>query len=249
MELKGKTALITGSSRGIGKAIALELARLGANIAVNYAKNKEEAENTVQELQQIGVQSMALQANIAKHEEIVRLFAEVDQTFGRLDIFIHNAAKGVFGVAHRIGPNGFELAMATGPKAFLFGAQEAYKRFGDKGGIILAISSIGNLRVLPDYAAVGTAKAGIENLVRYLAAEMGHKNIRVNAISAGPIDTEALLDFKEMEKKKEAWIEKTPLGRLGNTQDVANIAAFLCSEKSRWIHGQVIIADGGYTLY
>lgn len=246
--LQGQVALITGSSRGIGKATALRLAREGVSIAVNFLKNKIEAEKTVSELHAAGVDAVAIQADTSKTDEIKRLFAEVKAYFQRLDIFVSNAAKGVFGSVMRIGSNGFDLTMATGPKALLTGAQEAVKLFGEKGGVIVAVSSIGNIRCLEGYAAMGAAKAALETIVRYLAAELGAKKIRVNAVSGGAIDTEALNDFKNQDEMKNEWIARTPLGRLGTAEDIADIIAFLCSNQSRWIHGQTIIADGGGTL-
>jgi enoyl-[acyl-carrier protein] reductase III len=246
--LRGQVALITGSSRGIGRATALRLAREGVSVVVNYLKNKLEADKTVSELRNLGVDAIALQADTSKPDEIKRLFAEVKHHFNRLDIFVSNAAKGVFGAITRIGSNGFDLTMATGPKALLLGAQEAVKLFGEKGGVIVAVSSIGNIRCLEGYSAMGAAKAALETIVRYLAAELGSKKIRVNAVSGGAIDTEALNDFKSQDEMKNEWISRTPLGRLGTAEDIADIIAFLCSDQSRWIHGQTIIADGGGTL-
>jgi enoyl-[acyl-carrier protein] reductase III len=246
--LENKIALITGASRGIGKATALKLAALGCHIVVNYVKNLGEAEKVVAEIKSHGCDAIAVQADMAKADDIKRLFGEVKAHFKRLDIFISNAAKGVFGPVTRIGTNGFDLSMATGPKALLIGAQESAKLFGDGGGTIIALSSIGNIRCLDGYAAVGTAKAGIETMVRYLAAELGAKKIRVNAVSGGPIDTDALDDFKDVEARRAKWLARTPLGRLGTADDLADIVVFLCTDQSRWIHGQTIIADGGYLL-
>lgn len=246
--LRGQIALITGSSRGIGKATALRLAREGCAIVVNYLKNKTEAEKTVAQLREMNVDAVAIQADTSKPDDIKRLFAEIKRHFDRLDIFVSNAAKGVFGAVSRIGSNGFDLTMATGPKALLLGAQEATKLFGDKGGTIVAVSSVGNFRCLQGYAAMGAAKAALETLVRYLAAELGARNIRVNAVSGGAIDTEALNDFKNQDEMKADWIARSPFGRLGTADDIADVIAFLCSDQSRWIHGQTIIADGGATL-
>ncbi len=246
--LQGQVALITGSSRGIGKATAIRLAREGVSIAINFLKNKIEAEKTICELREVGVDAVAIQADTSKPDDIKRLFAEVKAYFNRLDIFVSNAAKGVFGSVTRIGSNGFDLTMATGPKALLLGGQEAAKLFGEKGGVIVAVSSIGNIRCLEGYAAMGAAKAALETIVRYLAAELGSKKIRVNAVSGGAIDTDALNDFKNQDEMKQEWIKRTPFGRLGSAEDIADIIAFLCSDQSRWIHGQTIIADGGGTL-
>lgn len=246
--LQNQVALITGSSRGIGKATALKLASMGCHIVVNYVRHQAEAERTVAEIKALGQDAIAVQADTARPDELKRLFAQTQAHFQRLNIFVSNAAKGVFGPVTRIGPNGFDLSMATGPKALLLGAQEAVKLFGENGGVIVAVSSIGNFRCLDGYAAIGVAKAGIETLVRYLAVELGPKKVRVNAVSGGPIDTDALDDFKNAAERKAEWIRRTPLGRLGTADDIADIIAFLCTDEARWIHGQTILADGGYTL-
>lgn len=247
-QFSGQIALITGSSRGIGKATALRLAKEGCSIAVNYVKNQLEAEKTVGEIKSFGVDAVPIQADTSKPDDIKRLFAEVKAHFGKLDMFISNAARGVFGAVTRIGSNGFDLTMATGPRAFLLGSQEATKLFGETGGKIVAVSSIGNIRCLEGYAAMGAAKAALETIVRYLAVEIGQKKIRVNGVSGGAIATEALNDFKDQERLKQEWISKTPFGRLGTAEDLAEVIAFLCSDASRWIHGQTIIVDGGGTL-
>jgi enoyl-[acyl-carrier protein] reductase III len=246
--LQGEVALITGASRGIGKAVALKLAAAGCSIAATYLKNKSEAEKVVEQIKALGTDAIAVQADTSRSEDIKRMFADVKSHFQRLDIFVSNAAKGVFGPVTRIGTNGFDLTMSTGPKALLVGAQEAVKLFGTKGGKIVAVSSIGNIRCLEGYAAMGAAKAALETIVKYLAVELGGKKVRVNAVSGGAIDTDALADFKNPDTLKNEWIKKTPLGRLGTAEDLADIIAFLCSDASRWIHGQTIVADGGGVL-
>ncbi|MBC8044064.1 MAG: SDR family oxidoreductase [Rhizobacter sp.] len=256
-QLNGQTALITGGSRGIGKATALRLATMGCDVAITYNRKQDEALAVAAEIQSLGRNAFAVQADVGNTAGIKLAFAAVKENFGRLDIFISNAAKGVFGPAMRIGTNGFDLTMATGPKALLVGAQEAVKLFAlndnklnvnSPVGTIVVLSSIGSMRYLPSYAAVGTAKAAIESLVRFLAVELGPKQIRVNAVSGGPIDTDALDDFKDAEALKLEWTRRTPLGRLGTADDLAAIVAFLCTDEAKWIHGQTIIADGGLTL-
>jgi len=246
--LDGQVAIITGASRGIGRSVALRLAEMGCNVVVNYVRNEEMADALLKELQAFGVEAIKVKADVRYPENLKIVFNETKQYFGRLDIFISNAAKGVFGPVQRIGANGFDLAMATGPKALLIGAQEAATLFGEKGGKIVALSSIGSLRCLPAYAAVGTAKAGLEAMVKYLAVELGPKNINVNAVSGGPIDTEALEDFGDPDTLKKSWAEKTPLRRIGTVEDIAGIVAFLCTKDAQWIQGQSIVADGGLTL-
>ncbi len=246
--LHDQVAIITGASRGIGRATAIKLASMGAHIAINYVRNDTAAQALAEEIEAMGRKAMLFKGDVKYPETITALFEKTMEQFQRCDIFISNAAKGVFGNVSRVGINGLDMALATGPKALYLGAQQALKYFGEKGGTIVALSSIGSIRCLPGYATVGTAKSALETVVRYLAVELGPKNIRVNAISGGPIDTDALDDFKDKDEIRTVWAKKTPLGRLGTAQEISSIVAFLCSEQSRWIHGQTIVADGGLTL-
>ncbi len=246
--LQDQVAIITGASRGIGRATALKLALQGAHIVVNYLRNDDAATSLAEEIEALGRSVMLFKGDVRYPETMTALFSQTMETFNRCDIFISNAAKGVFGPVERVGLHGLDLALSTGPKALYLGAQEALKSFGEKGGSIVAVSSIGSIRCLPNYTTVGTAKSAIETVVRYLAVELSHKHIRVNAVSGGPIDTDALDDFKEKDEIRTAWAEKTPLGRLGTAEEMANIIAFLCNPESYWIQGQTIVADGGLTL-
>lgn len=245
--LKNKISLVTGSSRGIGKAIALNLANLGSDIVINYVKNHEKAEEVVQEIKALGVNAVAIKADIGEADQIKSMFSEIKNNFGKLDILINNAAFGALGPAMRIGKFTWNMTMNLNTGGLLLCVQNAVKLM-ENGGRIINISSLGSQRCIPEYMPIGTAKAAIEAMTRYLACELMEKNIYVNAVSGGFIDTEALDIFKNIENLKEESIKKTPAGRLGTAEDIAKIVGFLCNDDSNWIVGQTIIADGGMSL-
>ncbi|KEZ47509.1 enoyl-[acyl-carrier-protein] reductase FabL [Metabacillus indicus] len=246
---QNKTALITGSSRGIGKAIALRLAKQGYNIVINYARSKSAALQTAEEIEAFGVKALVVKANVGKPEKIKEMFAEVDETFGRLDIFVNNAASGVLRPLMELEETHWDWTMDINSKALLFCAQEAAKRMEKTGGgTIVSISSLGSIRVLENYTTVGVSKAALESLTRYLAVELASKNIVVNAVSGGAVDTEALKHFPNREELLADARRMTPAGRMVDTEDMVDAVEFLCSEKASMIRGQTIIVDGGRSL-
>lgn len=242
-----KVALITGSSRGIGKAIALKLADDGYDIVINYVKNVEAANQVSEEIQKKGRKTLIIKANIGEHEEVKFMFDEIKRVFGRLDILINNATFGALGPAMRIGRLTWNMTMNLNTGGLLLCTQNAVKLM-DNGGAIVNLSSLGSQFCIPNYMPVGTVKAAIESMTRYLAVELYEKGIIVNAVSAGFVDTEALNIFKDSENLKAESIKKTPAGRLGKPEDVANIVSFLCKPEASWIVGQTIVADGGVSL-
>ena len=246
-ELKGKKALVTGGTRGIGKAIALNLAEMGADVAINYFRSRDAAKAAVAEIESKGVRSIALRANMGNSEQIPAMFEEIKKEFGKLDILISNAALGHFGNVLEVNDKMWDVAMATNAKALLFCAQEAVKLMPE-GGKIVALTSLGSHRYIPGYAAIGVSKAAIETLVRYLAFELAPRKINVNAVSGGFIDTDSLKIFPSYDEIIRESTARTPFGRVGTPEEVANVASFLCTDKSSWVTGQVIIVDGGYTL-
>jgi enoyl-[acyl-carrier protein] reductase III len=249
--LRGKTALITGSGRGIGSAIALHFASLGADIVVNYFRNREPAEETAQRIAALGVRVEIIKANVGDMDDLDRLVSETERIFGGLDILISNAGSGYNRSILEQRPKGWDWTMDINAKAFLFLAQKSVPLMEKRGGgWIISISSPGSIRVLPEYAVVGASKAAIEALTRYMAVEFAPKNIRVNAISPGIVATEALQHFNTMQDEDllEEIADQTPAGRIATPEDVAAIAAFLCSPAAAMIRGQTIIADGGFTL-
>ena len=245
---KGKKALITGGSRGLGRAISLELARHGADIAINYVKNSEAAEKTAGEIRALGVECVVIQADVSDHKSIKELFKSLKEQFGHVDMLVSNAVSGVLGPAERIGRLGWDKAMNTNARSFMLLMQQAVKIFPESGGRAVAISSIGSHTCLSGYTAVGASKAALEALVRYFGKELAPRGIGVNAVSGGPIHTEALDFFPDKEELLEKWAARAPQGRIAEPEDIVPVVAFLLSEESRWIQGQTIVVDGGMTL-
>ncbi|TMQ63056.1 MAG: SDR family oxidoreductase [Candidatus Eisenbacteria bacterium] len=246
-ELKGKSALVTGGTRGIGRATALALADMGADVAINFFRSRESAKATAEEIQKRGVKALAVRANVGNSEQIPKMFEEVKGAFGKLDILVSNAALGHFGNVLDVNDKMWDVAMSTNAKALLYCSQEAVKMMPE-GGRIVALTSLGSHRYIPGYAAIGVSKAAIETLVRYLAFELGSRKINVNAVSGGFIDTDSLKIFPSYDEIIRESTRRTPLGRVGTPEEVANVAAFLCTGRASWVSGQVIIVDGGYTL-
>lgn len=244
----GKRALVTGGSRGIGRAISLRLAAEGADVAINFVKDEAAAAETAGEIEALGRRSPAIRADVSDPKEVKNLFRETKQALGGLDLFVSNAVSGVVGPATRIGRFGFDRAMNTNARAFMLCAQQAARLFGDDGGRIVAVSSIGGTRVLPGYTAVGASKAALEALVRYFAKELAPAGVAVNAVSGGPVDTASLDYFPDKEKLIADWTARTPAGRIARPEEIAAVACFLLSEDAGWITGQTVIADGGLTL-
>lgn len=249
----GKVALITGSGRGIGHAIALHMAERGANVVVNFFRNREPAEQTAEQIRQFGRKAIVVKANVGDLDHLATLYETIEAEFGRLDILIHNAASGYNRPVMKQKPRGWEWTMNINARSLLFGAQHAaglMEKAG--GGAIVALSSLGSARVMPDYAVVGTSKAAIETLVRYLSVELAPKNIVVNAVSPGLVETDALRHFSTFDAdartKIEQLAQQTPAGRLCTPEDVAGLVAFLCSPEAKMICGQNIIMDGGHSI-
>ncbi len=254
--IEGKTLVISGGTRGIGKAIVYEFAEAGANVAFTYHSNKDEADKIVEDLEKrYSIKAKCYPLNILEPETYKDLFLEIDKDFDEINFFISNAiisgraVVGGYGKFMRLKPRGLNNIYTATVIAFVIGAQEAAKRIEKAGGgSIISISSTGNLVYIENYAGHGTNKAAVEAMVRYAAAELGEKGIRVNAVSGGPIDTDALKAFTNYEEVKQKVVELSPLGRMGEPKDLAGACLFLCSEKADWITGQTLIIDGGTTF-
>lgn len=247
----GKVALVTGSGRGIGKAIALRLAQDGADLVINYMKNQAPAEEVAAQIRAMGRRALVVQANVAKPEDLDALFAAIDAEYGGLDILISNAASGFNRPAMQQKVMGWDWTLNVNARGFLLTAQRAVPLMEKRGGgCMVAISSPGSHRVMPDYVAVGASKAALEALTRYLAVELAEKHIVVNAVSPSLVETDALKFFSTLGDPNTIprAVANTPAGRLVTPEDVAGVVAFLCSPAASMIRGQVIIIDGGYTL-
>lgn len=252
MVFQGKKAIVTGSGRGIGAAIATMFAENGADVIVHYVHNQQSAEETANQVRQAGRTCQIVRANIGKTEGIQKLFDAVEEEFGRLDFFVANAASGFNrpGLEQKI--SGWDYTMNVNARSFLFMTQLATPLMEKTGGgRIIAITSPGAERVLPDYIiSVGASKAALNALVRYLAVELADKNIRVNGIAPGIVDTDALKHFSFMRGNDvlQRTAAKTPAGRLVTPKDVAELTKFLCTPAAEMICGQIITIDGGFTL-
>ncbi|BAF69812.1 enoyl-ACP reductase [Nitratiruptor sp. SB155-2] len=248
-----KTLVISGGTRGIGRAIVERFAKEGINVAFTYNSNEELANALAQEMsEQYGIKAKAYPLNILEPNEYKELFKKIDEDFERVDFFISNAiisgrpVVGGFGPFMRLKPKGLNNIYTATVLAFVVGAQEAAKRMEKVGGgVIISMSSTGNLVYTPNYAGHGSSKAAVETMVKYAAHELGEKNIRVNAVSGGPIDTDALRAFPNYEEVKAETVARSPLGRMGKPEDLAGACWFLCTEDASWITGQTIVVDGG----
>ena len=245
-----KVALITGGTRGIGKAIAEKFAQEGYNLVLNYMRKKSHAEATKQEFEEkYNVNIHIVKANVADLDNIKNLFTEAKDAFGRLDVFINNAASGVLRPLMEIEESHWDWTQDINAKAYLFAAQQAAKLMDETGGgSIVAISSIGSIRVLPNYVAVGVSKASLEAITRYLAVELAPMNIVVNAVSGGAVDTDALTHFPNREELLEQAKKRNPAGRIVEPKDLAEAAYFLTTPAASMIRGQTLLVDGGLTL-
>ncbi len=251
MRFNGKVALVTGSGRGIGRAIALRFAQEGADVVINFFRNREPAEETAEQIRDLGRRAVVVKANIGDIDGINVLFNSAEESFGALDILICNAASGYNRPVLEQKPKGWDWTMNINARSVLFCSQRAVPLMEKRnGGHIVNISSPGSFRVMPEYVVVGASKAAIEALTRYLAVELGPHGIVVNAISPGVIETDALTHFNLIKDERiiPQVIEATPAGRIATPEDVAGIVAFLCTPEAEMIRGQVIIVDGGFTL-
>lgn len=244
-----KVALVTGSSRGIGKATALRLAKEGYDIVVNYARSKTAALEVAAEIEAMGRKALVVRANVGDVDKIKAMFEQIQQEFGRLDVFVSNAASGVQRPLMELEESHWDWTLNINSKALLFCAQEAAKLMErNGGGRIVSISSLGSIRALENYTAVGVSKAAVEALTRYLSVELASKNIIVNAVSGGAIDTDALKHFPNREEMLAEAKRKTPAGKMVEIDDIVNTVMFLLSGNADMIRGQTIIVDGGISL-
>jgi len=241
--LEDRAVLVTGGTRGIGKAIALRLVSLGAKrVALGYLRNDAAAEQAAEEVRAAGAEPLLVRGNVAS-ERVVAEFA----THGPFAAVVHNAATGVIRAALETEDKHWDWTLGANARALLSLARACAPDM-EPGSSIVGVSSLGSTRVLENYVLVGTSKAALESVVRYLAVELAPRGIRVNAVSAGVVETEALDHFPNREQMLGAARERTPAGRMVEPDDVAGAVAYLCSPAADMVRGQTLIVDGGYSL-
>ncbi|MEG4092585.1 SDR family oxidoreductase [Microcoleus sp. Pol12B4] len=241
--LAGKVAIVTGASRGIGRAIALRLSEEGASVVVNYARGSEQAKEVVSAIEAAGGKALAVQADVSKTAEICDLFDRTLGTYSQVDILVNNAGVILYKPIAEVTEAEFDNLFSINVKGTFFACQEAAKRMAD-GGRIVNFSSSTTAMLLPTYGAYVATKGAVEQLTRSLAKELGDRQITVNVISPGPTDTELFTVGKTAEQIQR-FTQMAALRRLGKVEDIADVTAFLCSEQARWITGQNIRVNGG----
>ena len=246
-KLAGKVAVVTGASKGIGASIAKHLAAEGASVVVNYASSKSGADKVVSEITGAGGKAVAVQGDVAKKTDIDRLFTETKKAFGQVDILVNNAGVYEFGPLEQISEEHFHKQFDTNVLGLILTTQEALKHFNGDGGSIINLGSVVGVNPMPGAAVYSATKAAVNAVTKSLAKELGPKKIRVNSINPGMIETEGVhaagFIGSDFQKSAEA---QTPLGRIGQPQDVATVATFLASADSGWITGETFLVSGGY---
>ncbi|HZO83743.1 MAG TPA: glucose 1-dehydrogenase [Verrucomicrobiae bacterium] len=246
-KLEGKVAVVTGASKGIGASIAKHLAAEGAAVVVNYASSKTGASNVVSEVLRDGGKAIAVQADLSNAADINRLFAETQQAFGQLDILVNNAGIYEFAPLEQITEQHFRKQFDLNVLGLILASQAALKLFGPAGGSIINISSIVSTLGVPGAAVYSATKGAVDAITRSLAQELGPRKIRVNAINPGMVETEGVhaAGIAESDMRKQVELQ-TPLGRIGQPQDIAGAAVFLASSDAAWLTGRTLVIAGGY---
>jgi len=245
----GKVALITGSSRGIGRTLAHSLAAQGGSVVVNYKQNADLAEEVVKRVGEGGGKGIAVQADMEDPEQIHALFDAAREEFGRLDYFVSNAAASSFKPIRELGVHNLDRSYAMNIRAFVVGAQQAVELMNE-GGRIVALSSYGAIRAYPTYANLGAAKAALEAWVRYMAVEWAPLGINVNAVNGGIIESDSSPYFYGVEgmASLDQVLPKIPKGRMGSVKEVADCVEFMLEPRSEYVTGQSLVVDGGLTI-
>lgn len=249
IDLKGQRALVTGGTRGIGRAIALEYARHGADVALNYLRNRAAAAEAVEIIEkETGKKPLLLKCNVAEPDSVDAMFTELKTHWDSLDILVSNAASGVLKPAMELTKHHWQWTMDINAGALLWLAQRAIPMMEGRKGRIIATSSLGSIRAFDFYHTVGASKGALESLMRHLCVEFAPKGIRCNIVNAGVVDTDALKHFPNREAMIANSAANTPAGRIVTPEDVAKVAVFLVSDYAEMIHGQTIIVDGGLSI-
>jgi enoyl-[acyl-carrier protein] reductase III len=247
LPLSGQVALVTGAARGIGRAIAQKLAQGGADVAINYYNSHEEAEVLAGEIRALGRRAVTIQGSVGVPESVDEIFAEFGKHFDRIDIVVSNAASGVLKPVMDMGLKHWRWCLETNALAVNLLAQRALPLMKD-GGRIIAMSSLGASRAMPSYGFIGASKAALESLVRALAQELGPRGIRVNTVSAGVVDTDALAYFPNRDELLQNFAHRTPAGPVLTPADVAGAVYLLCLPEAAMINGHTLVVDGGFAI-
>jgi enoyl-[acyl-carrier protein] reductase III len=245
--LQGKVALVTGAARGIGRAIARKLAAAGCDVIVNYYNSADEADALAAEIRALGRRSLAVQASVGVPDSVDELFEAVGKTFDRLDIVVSNAASGVLKPTLEMGMKHWRWCLETNALAVNLLAQRAAPMMRD-GGRIIALSSLGSQRAMPNYGFIGASKAALEALVRALAQELGPRGIRVNTVSAGVVDTDALAYFPNRDEVLADFDRRNPARVKLTPEAVADAVYLLCLPEAAMINGHTLVVDGGFAI-
>jgi len=243
--LAGKVAVVTGASKGIGAAIAEELAKDGASVIVNYASSAQGADAVVAKIKASGGKAKAVHADVSKRAEAKQLVDAAVKEFGRIDILVNNAAVYDFLPLQEITESHFDRMFNLNVKGLLFATQAAAGAFGDSGGSIINIGSIASLAPPPGGSVYSATKGAVDVITKGLAGELGPRKIRVNAVLPGPVDTEGTQSLANWDQLKAMMVPRTPLGRVGQPRDIATVVSFVVSDDAGWITGQIIPVAGG----
>jgi len=245
-KLTGKVAVVTGASKGIGAGIAKEFAAEGASVVVNYASAKQDADRVVDEISKANGKAIAIQGNVAKKADVERLFAEAEKAFGQIDILVNNAGVYEFVPLQEVSEQQFHRMFDTNVLGMLLATQEALKHFNAGGASIINISSLASSLTPPTAVVYNATKGAVDAITRTLAKELGPQRIRVNSINPGMVITDGVITGGFHESEFRTMLEsQTPLGRVGQTDDIAPAAVFFASDDSKWITGETLIIAGG----
>ena|SRR5438309_9777678 len=245
-KLNGKVAVVTGASKGIGAGIAKDLAAEGASVVVNYASAKSDADKVVDEISKAGGKAVAVQANVAKKAEVQRLFGEAEKALGKIDILVNNAGVYEFVPLEDVTEQQFHKMFDTNVLGMLLVTQEALKHFNSKGGSIINIGSLASSFTPPTAVVYNATKGAVDAITRTLAKELGPRKIRVNSVNPGMVITEGAIagGYTEGDMRK-AFESQTPLGRVGQPDDIGPAAVFFASDDSKWVTGETLLIAGG----
>jgi len=242
--LEGKVAIITGSSRGIGRVVAEQLADLGANVVINYSSNRQKADEVVEGILKKGGKAVALHADLSKLSDVKELFTKTIETFGKVDILINNAGLMITKPLSDVTEDDFDKQFAVNVKGTFFACQQALKHMENNGRIVNFSTSVAG-QMFPTYSVYAGTKGAVEQFTRQLAKEFGSKQITINAVAPGPVNTE-LFKLGKTEQQIDAMKKMNAFGRIGEPEDIANVIEFLVSDKSQWVTGQTLRVNGGF---